>query len=319
VTIPAPGPGDDGTGPHAPVTPPTAPDPQSAGRPPAQGLRQRVVADLAAAGLAPLHRLGQNFMVDGGALDALVQAAGVTAGARVAEIGPGTGHLTERLLAAGATVFAIELDRGLAAFLARTLVPRGLTLVHGDGLAGKSRLHPALEAFAREPWRLCANLPYDAALPIILESVAQPRPPDALAVTVQREAAVRLCSRPGSAEWGASAAVFQAAGKPRIVRVLGPGSFHPRPRVDSAILAWAPGAVPLPPGFGAWCRRLFSARRKVLPGALRDAGMTRPDAEAACRACSLEVTRRLEQLDADELLALRRACGDPPEPAHAPS
>jgi 16S rRNA (adenine1518-N6/adenine1519-N6)-dimethyltransferase len=302
-------PGDDGEKPD------DAPDGHGLAGSPVKrgGLRERVISELAADGLAPLHRLGQNFMIDGGALDALVAAAGVTAGARVAEVGPGTGHLTERLLAAGAVVLAVELDRGLCALLERTLVPRGLTLVHGDALAGKSRLHPALEAFAQQPWRLCANLPYDAALPVVLEAVAQPIPPTALAVTVQREAAQRLCSRPGSDAWGASAAVIQAAGKPELVRTLGPGSFHPRPRVDSAILRWTPGPEPLPPGFGVWCRKVFSARRKVLPGALRDAGMTRAAAEAACHACSIDVTRRLEQLDADELRALRRACGDAQE------
>jgi 16S rRNA (adenine1518-N6/adenine1519-N6)-dimethyltransferase len=91
------------------------------------------------------------------------------------------------------------------------------------------------------------------------------------------------------------------------VRRLPPGSFHPPPRVDSAILAWTPERT-LPAGFGAWCRRLFSARRKVLPGALRDAGMTRAAAEEACRACRLDPSRRVEALAAAELLALHAAC-----------
>ncbi|MBA3709611.1 MAG: 16S rRNA (adenine(1518)-N(6)/adenine(1519)-N(6))-dimethyltransferase RsmA, partial [Planctomycetes bacterium] len=63
--------------------------------------------------------------------------------------------------------------------------------------------------------------------------------------------------------------------------------------------------------FGAWCRAVFSARRKVLPGALRDAGMTRTAAEDACRTCGIDPTRRLENLDADELLALHRAIQSP--------
>lgn len=281
---------------------------------PLKSLKQRLLEDLAAGGLAPLHRLGQNFMIDEHALAALTDELGAAPGMRVVEVGPGTGSLTERLLERGCAVLAVEIDKGLCALLTRTLVPRGLTLVHGDCLASKSRLHPAIEAFASAsggsgaaPWRLGANLPYDVALPVVLNAAALPNQPQRIAVTVQYEAARRLCSKPGDEAWGASAAVLQAAGAPRLARTLGPDSFHPRPRVDSALLTWEPQR-PLPEGFGAWCRRVFSARRKVLPGALRDAGrdggMTRAAAEDACRACGLDVSRRLEQLDATELLVL---------------
>jgi 16S rRNA (adenine1518-N6/adenine1519-N6)-dimethyltransferase len=270
-------------------------------------LKRRLLDDLAAAGLPPLKRFGQHFMVDERALDALVSELAPGPGVRVAEVGPGTGLLTTRLLDAGAQVLAVEIDRGLSAHLERTLVPRGLELVQGDCLASKSRLNPELERFAATPWRLGSNLPYDVALPVILNAAALPLPPERMVVTVQFEAAERLCSAPGSDAWGASAAVLQAAGAPRLVRSLPPSSFHPPPRVDSAILAWTPERT-LPAGFGAWCRRLFSARRKVLPGALRDAGMTRAAAEEACRACRLDPSRRVEALAAAELLALHAAC-----------
>jgi 16S rRNA (adenine1518-N6/adenine1519-N6)-dimethyltransferase len=283
-------------------------------------LRRELQADLADAGVPPLHRFGQHFMVDEAALQALVEALGPLDGVRVAEIGPGTGLLTRRLLAAGAQVLAVEIDRGLCAFLERRLVPLGLALVSGDCLAGKSRLHPALEAFAGQPWRLGANLPYEVSLPVLLNAVALPLPPERIAVTIQYEAAQRLCSEPGADAWGASAATLQAAGRPRLVRRLPPGCFMPPPRVESAILAWEP-AQALPAGFGAWCRRLFSARRKVLPGALRDAGMTRDWAEACCRACGLDTARRVENLAPPELLALHAAClrADPDLPTPGPS
>lgn len=267
-------------------------------------LKARISAALAGDGLTPLHRLGQNFMVDEAAVAALVAAAGPLPGGRFIEVGPGTGVLTERLLAAGATVLAVELDQGLHALLQRTLVPLGLQLIHGDALATKNRLHPAIEAFAAVgPWRLAANLPYDVALPVILNAVALPIPPERLVVTIQKEAAQRLVSQPGDAAWGATAAVLQAAGEPKIVRQLPPGCFFPPPRVDSAILTWSPQR-PLPPGFGRWCRDVFAYRRKVLPGALRDAGMARDRAEAACVAGGLDLTRRLETLSSSELVAL---------------
>jgi 16S rRNA (adenine1518-N6/adenine1519-N6)-dimethyltransferase len=276
-------------------------------------LRDRIIAALAGSGLAPLHRFGQNFMVDAGALEALCDEAGVAPGTHVVEIGPGTGVLTERLLDRGASVLAIEIDRGLAAHIERSLVPRGLRLVHADALAGKNELHPAIVTFAAEPWRLCANLPYDIAIPALLCAAALQAPaqqPDVMCATVQYEAAERLCSAPGSDAWGATAAVLQAAGTPRIVRKLSPSSFHPRPRVDSAILVWRPRGR-LPVGFDRWCRRVFSARRKVVTRALRDTGLDRDLAEASCRACAIASDRRLETLTVDELLRLHAAAGAP--------
>ena len=275
-------------------------------------LKDDVLAALATGGLSPLHRYGQNFMIDGGALQTLVQELALTEHASVVEVGPGTGVLTERLLAAGARVTAVEIDRGLHDVIAgrfAALLGTQLTLVHGDCLETKNILHPAIVATAAAgPWRLGANLPYDVALPVLLNAAALPRPPELAVVTVQWEAAERLCARPGEDAWGASAASLQAAGKPRLLRKLPPQCFYPRPRVDSALLRWEP-AAPLPPGFGRWCRTVFSSRRKVVVRALRDHGVERDAAEAACRACGIASERRLESLDAPELVALHRAVG----------
>jgi len=282
-------------------------EPKSAVPKSGTSLKARISAALTAEGLKPLHRLGQNFMIEESAVAAMVTAAAPAPGVRMVEVGPGTGVLTERFLAAGATVLAVELDQGLHGFLMRTLVPLGLQLVHGDALASKNRLHPAIEEFAAAgPWRLASNLPYDVALPVILDAVALPNPPERVVVTIQKEAAQRLVSRPGDDAWGATAAVLQAAGTPRMIKHLSPASFFPQPRVDSAILTWEPER-PMPIGFGRWCRDVFAYRRKVLPGALRDAGLLRADADAACVACGFNPQRRLEELTSAELVTLFNA------------
>ncbi|MEK7414084.1 MAG: 16S rRNA (adenine(1518)-N(6)/adenine(1519)-N(6))-dimethyltransferase RsmA [Planctomycetota bacterium] len=281
-------------------------------------LKQRVLADLAAADCAPLHRFGQNFMIDQHVLDALISALGPLRGRRVIEIGPGTGVLTARLIDEGAQVLAIEIDRGLTDHLTTTLVPRGLTLVHGDALAAKGRLHDDIVAWAAAgDWSLASNLPYDVAIPVVTECAALPRQPQNMVATVQFECGRRLCSRPGDDAWGASAAVLQAAGEPRIVRRVNCASFHPRPRVDSAIVAWTP-RQPLPAGFALWVRGLFAYRRKVLPRALMDLAESLPTAASAaastsqardavttaCAAAGIDAARRVENLDAPELLNL---------------
>jgi len=159
---------------------------------------------------------------------------------------------------------------------------------------------------AADPWRVCANLPYDIAIPLVLNCLALPRPPERCVVTVQLECARRLCSRPGSREWGASAAVCQSAASGRSRRRLPPRCFHPRPRVDSAILELTVHA-PVPEGFSAWCRALFAYRRKQLTRALRDHGLQRDPARSAVERAGLGVERRVEELTVDELLALHAA------------
>lgn len=275
--------------------------------------RQRLIDELATAGLAPNHRLGQNFMIDGGAVTRLVAALDLRPGERVLEVGPGTGLLTEAILATGAQVLAIELDAGLHALLAQRHAGNpALTLVHGDCLETKNRLHPAIRAFAEAgPWKLGANLPYDASLPLLLGCLALERPPVLGVVTVQYEAAARLCSAPGGDAWGASAVVAQASGDGRILGRLGPRSFHPQPRVDSAILRWEPRRR-LPPGFPAFVRAVFASRRKVAVRALRDRGFDLATAQAACDACGLAAAARIENLTVDQLLRLHAAAGEPP-------
>ena len=68
-------------------------------------------------GISAQKRYGQNFLVDSNILEKIVNAAGITGEDTVLEIGPGTGTLTERMLAAGARVQAIELDHRLAGYL----------------------------------------------------------------------------------------------------------------------------------------------------------------------------------------------------------
>ena len=236
-------------------------------------LKEEIQQALDARGLAPNKRFGQHFMIDLASVQALVGSLKLDAHAHVVEIGPGTGILTKRLLETGAHTLACEIDAGMVAWLQQYLVPEGLQLVHGDALASKTRLHPDVEAFiGDQPWCMGANLPYDISIPLLLNCMSLANPPRCLSVTVQYEAATRLCAQPGSKAWGASAALAQAAGQGKIIRKLPPQCFWPPPRVDSAIYFWQPQRT-IPEGFGLWCRSVFAYRRKRLPRALRDNGM----------------------------------------------
>ena len=105
-------------------------------------------------GIAPSKALGQNFLIDENFLDYIARETNAKPEERILEVGPGLGVLTTRLIASGANVTAIELDRKLAAYLRTSMVPRGLHLIEGD--ACKVDI-PAI--FQGQDFRLISNLP----------------------------------------------------------------------------------------------------------------------------------------------------------------
>ncbi len=255
---------------------------------------------LASRGLSPRHALGQNFLIDHNLIRKLVDASGVRAGDLVLEVGPGTGALTEELLARGCEVIACELDRGLAALL-RERYP-DLRLVEGDCLKSKKHLAlPVVEALGRRSFRLVANLPYNAASPLLLALLMEHPECTGMYVTIQREVADRLLAKPGSEDYGALGVVAQAMAQAARIAVLSPECFWPRPEVTSAMVSLVCRSQPLtddPRRLAEFCTRVFSKRRKQLGGVL---GRETP------WPAGVGPTQRAEELSVEQLIALSRA------------
>src|SRR4051812_38665382 len=131
---------------------------------------------LAGAGTEPRHRFGQNFMIDQNLVRLVADAGGIAPGDLVVEVGPGTGTLTDELLARGAELVAVEIDRDLAGLLRERLDGNErFTLIEGDALASKHRLNADLlerinaARAAGRGVKLVANLPYNIASPLVIE------------------------------------------------------------------------------------------------------------------------------------------------------
>ena len=187
----------------------------------------------------PNRVLGQNFLIDRNALDAIVDAglAGVDlgAGARVLEIGPGLGVLTEEMLRRGCSVVAVEKDPVLAARLAEALGnPPNLTVIAGDALDVIA--HPGRFAEASAPFAcMVSNLPYQAGTRILLDLV-QLRELPAMTILVQTEVAERLAAREGSKTRGLAGVWTQLDYDVKIVRKVAASCFWPRPEVGSTVV-----------------------------------------------------------------------------------
>ena len=98
---------------------------------------------LAAAAAPPRQRFGQNFMIDGNLVRIVAEAGEIERGDLVIEVGPGTGTLTEELLATGAEILGVEIDKALAELLrSRFATAANFSLIAGDALEGKHRAQP---------------------------------------------------------------------------------------------------------------------------------------------------------------------------------
>jgi 16S rRNA (adenine1518-N6/adenine1519-N6)-dimethyltransferase len=254
--------------------------------------------------VAANRELGQHFLVDENILGVIGRLAELGADDVVVEVGPGLGVLTEYLADRVALVHAVELDRGLEPHLAERLQGRAnVELVFGDAL----RLD--LAALDPAPTKFVANLPYNVATPLIMESLDGLSSVVHWTVMVQREVADRLFAQPGTKAYGAVSALVQLAAERTGFHPISRTVFRPPPNVDSALVAFR--RVALPEGFGEIkdvVQAAFAHRRKTLPNSLELAGLAaRQRAADALEAIGREPSIRAEALEPNEFVALTAA------------
>jgi 16S rRNA (adenine1518-N6/adenine1519-N6)-dimethyltransferase len=241
--------------------------------------------------------LGQHFLVDENILRVIERLAELSRDDVVLEIGPGRGMLTRFLAERVALVHAVEIDRSLESYLPTS---ENVQLHWGDAL----RLD--LGALDPPPRKLVANLPYNVATPIVVESLDGLPEIDSWCVMVQREVADRFFARPSTKAYGAVSVLVQLAtertGSHPVTREV----FRPRPNVDSALVAFRRTQMPAD---WAELKRVveagFAHRRKTLPNSIALSGVaSREQAEEALRTIGRDPAARAEALEPAEFVAL---------------
>jgi 16S rRNA (adenine1518-N6/adenine1519-N6)-dimethyltransferase len=229
---------------------------------------------LDAHGVRPSRALGQHFLADPNTARRIVRLAGVEPGDRVVEVGPGLGSLTVALCDAGASVLAVELDRHLVAALEEVVAGLPVRLVVADALEvdwDALLAGDAGEASAR--WSMVANLPYNVATPLVVRGLETAPMIGRYLVMVQREVGERLAAAPGTRAYGAVTVRVAYYAEARVVGVVPPGVFVPRPNVESALVRLErrdapPVDVPDVDRMFTLVRAGFATRRKTLRRAL---------------------------------------------------
>jgi 16S rRNA (adenine1518-N6/adenine1519-N6)-dimethyltransferase len=281
---------------------------------------QAIRAYLDQRGLGIRKRLGQNFLINGGARRQLLDALAIAPGDRVWEIGPGLGAMTAGLLERGAELSAFELDRGFIAALEEFFGGhRGFRLIPGDALKTWPAAWAALGREAGEAPSLLGNLPYHIAAALLADFIEKNCFFKRMVVTVQREVARRMAAKPGSADYSSFSVLCASAYAVTPLMVLKGASFYPPPRVDSQgiLLELRSDIDPAgyPAGFKPLVRSLFSSRRKTIKNNLQNYLNSRILTDGGAQDLALDLLERIgvspkeraENLGPEEFSALAAA------------
>ena len=222
-------------------------------------------------GARPRKRFGQHFLHDPAVIERIAAAIAPASGDALVEIGPGRGALTRHLLQSDcASLDAIEIDRDLAAVLRAQWSGDSRFCLHSA-----DALQVDFGALARQRGgrlRVVGNLPYNISTPLLFHLLQSVRDVRDMHVMLQREVIARMAAQAGDPEYGRLTVMLAPWVEVEHLFDVGPGAFHPPPRVWSAVarlVVRAGPAFPVCPAFPAVVAAAFSHRRKTLRNALR--------------------------------------------------
>jgi len=253
----------------------------------------------------PRKRLGQIFIRSEKVRDRLVRALDPTPRDTVLEIGAGGGFLTRQLARSVGRVFAVEFDGRLIPTLETARDEfSNISIINED------ILKVDLSAFG--PLKIFGNIPYSLSTPILFRLLRYRDSWTSAVLTLQKEFARRLCGRPGTRAYGSITVVFDLFTRRKLLFLLPPSLFSPRPRVSSALVRIDRVDAPRLPGnedfFFRVVRASFGQRRKTLANNLgRGFGLAKPDLAGIQTATGIDLGRRAETLSVEEFCAISDA------------
>ncbi len=250
----------------------------------------------------PRKRFGQNFLTDRHVIEQILSIIDARPADTLVEIGPGRGALTEGLIASGARLHVIELDRDLAAHW-RLRENARFSVHESDAL----RFDFSSLADVDTRLRVVGNLPYNISTPLLFHLLDYGERLRDMHFMLQREVVERLGAGPGSADYGRLSVMVQYRCLVEPLFEVPPDAFVPAPRVHSAVVRLQPR--PFPHGHADCARTLahvvrqaFGQRRKTLRNALQ--GVIAP---GALEALGIDPGRRPETLSVQEFVMISNA------------
>ncbi|MQY69491.1 MAG: 16S rRNA (adenine(1518)-N(6)/adenine(1519)-N(6))-dimethyltransferase RsmA [Firmicutes bacterium] len=259
-------------------------------------------------------RLGQNFLIDEGILNRIVEVADLSKDDIVVEIGPGMGTLTKKLAQKVKKVLAIEIDENLVKLLREILVPlKNVEIIQADIL--KIDIKELMKSNVQSPKskvKVVANLPYYITTPIIIHLLKAREILSNIVIMVQKEVGRRMVAKPRTKDYGALSLLVQYYTKPQIAVKVPGSAFLPEPEVDSCVVnleVLEQPAVKVKDEelFFKVVRAAFEQRRKALKNALsrtRDLKLNKKKVLSILEKADIKPLRRGETLSLEEFARL---------------
>lgn len=256
--------------------------------------------------LAPLKKLGQNFLRDENIVSKIAEAA-VRPGENALEIGPGLGVLTQALARRAKKVVAVEIDKGMVQVLSQTLDGLGNTQVLWQDFLKADLQGIAREHFGGEPFAVVGNLPYYITSKCLLAVLEAQAPVLRFTAMVQKEVAERLMAGPGDVNYGAITASVAYYGRVQQLFTVSRNCFLPAPDVDSAVIGIEPKAQFCVPreDYTRIVRGLFAQRRKTLQNNMKNSlQMKNEEIQLALSEAEIPENSRAENLSPEDFAKL---------------
>lgn len=265
-------------------------------------------------GFSFTRSLGQNFLINPAVCPKIAELGGAKPGVCALEIGTGVGVLTKELAERCDRVIAVEIDSSLKPILEETLADYGnVEIVFADVMETDLAALLAEKAGGLETV-VCANLPYYITSPVIMKVLESRLPISAMTVMVQKEAADRICAKPGTRDCGAISCAVSYYSDPKLLFRVNRGSFMPSPNVDSAVIRLdvKSGRQELPSDEERLLFRIiraaFSHRRKQIANPLSaELSIPKADLSGIMTDCGIKPSARAEELTLEEFIKLTGA------------
>jgi len=273
-------------------------------------LRNKTLFELHDSGLSPKKEKGQHFLIDPFYIGRIIEAAEISPGDNILEIGPGTGNLTSELCKTGAHILAIEKDSSMIPHLHKKLKNYdNIHIIDGD-----IRRIDMEKMFNERPgvWKVVANLPYYITNYMIVSLLENKKFFERIVLTIQLEVAERLTASPGSRIYGAITLFAYYHSSIEIIETLPPKAFLPPPKVNSSIIRIYPRQTPPvvlknEEIFFRLVRAAFNMRRKTLRNSLVRSSLAEWSPEIIDKAledAGIDGQRRGETLSIEEFASL---------------
>ncbi len=256
----------------------------------------------------PSKKLGQNFLIDENVARWIVDQLEVEPGDTVVEVGPGTGALTEHVVAIAERVILVEFDARLAEGLQKRYAENeNVEVHHYDGARFDVR-----QLFKYQPVKLLGNLPYSAGGAIIKNFMKQPSPVCKAVLMLQKEFIDRIIAKTRTKAYGVLSLRMQSEWHSRPVKTIPPQAFFPQPLIDSTVMVCDPRPADLPVYdarlFDELVRRGFAQRRKQV----RKQMPANRKWEDAAKLIGVVETVRAEEISLEQWVELTRYYDDHP-------